>query len=274
VLARRVSSRAPGALSTRCLALCSVLVPVVTAAAAWTLGPYGDHYRRYGSPFVINREVPPFPNLIEKTYVRRPGLTSIADGLLTFHYLDLLLHPQNTQGRTEYPLHRTSMWSQLYGRAHSVHFDAWPRPWASSHPVVRTLTRLIFVLALLPTTVLAAGAARAVVRMSADLLGRRSDVEVDGGRLLLTIVVLGYVAFVIAYSIRYRDYAVMKTIFMLPGLLGLVMLFCDGCERLYGWCDRHPRWRTAVNSAFMWLAICYAADAAILVLRLARMRWA
>ena len=26
-----------------------------------------------------------------------------------------------------YPLHQTSLWSQLYGRLHFVHFDRWPQ---------------------------------------------------------------------------------------------------------------------------------------------------
>ena len=269
-LALQLCSRARTALGTRALLLYTVLIPLVTGVVTWTLGPYGDHQRRYGSAFVINREVPPFPNVFEKTYVRRPGLTSIADGLLTFHYVDLLLHPQNVQGSTDYPLHRTSMWSQLYGRAHSVHFDAWPRPWASFHPVVRALTRLTFLLALLPTLVLAVAVVRAVRRMLADIFRASRNRDVNFGRVLLTTTALGYIAFVMAYSVRYRDFAVMKTIFMLPALLGFALLFQDECMRLYVVGDRRPRWRRAVTGAFVLLVICYALDEAILILRLAR----
>lgn len=49
--------------------------------------------------------------------------------------------------------------------------------------------------------------------------------------MLLTLAALGYVGFVAAYAIQYRDFSVMKAIFMLAGLLGLVMLFIDGGRR-------------------------------------------
>jgi hypothetical protein len=49
--------------------------------------------------------------------------------------------------------------------------------------------------------------------------------------VLLTLAALGYVGFVAAYAIQYRDFSVMKAIFMLAGLLGLVMLFIDGGRR-------------------------------------------
>jgi len=51
------------------------------------------------------------------------------------------------------------------------------------------------------------------------------------GSVLLTLAALGYVGFVAAYAIQYRDFSVMKAIFMLAGLLGLVMLFIDGGRR-------------------------------------------
>jgi hypothetical protein len=222
---------------------------------------------------VTNREIPHLPHVFAKTFVTRPGLTSIVDGLLTFRYMDLLSHPQNTQGKTDYPLHRTSMWTQLYGRAHSLHFDAWPRPWASTHPVVRNLTRTAFVLALLPTLLLGAAVAGIVRHPITALVRPRQRHGVDFGRVVLGTTALGYIAFVMAYSIRYRDFAVMKAIFVFPGLLGFVMLFQDRCERLYAWCDRHPAWRTAFTVTFVLLVICYALDATILVLRLSRDRW-
>lgn len=63
-----------------------------------------------------------------------------------------------------YPRHRTSVWTQVYARTHSIHFDAWPPAWASSHPLVLNLTRVIFVLALLPTALVLTGIVLMVVR--------------------------------------------------------------------------------------------------------------
>jgi hypothetical protein len=50
----------------------------------------------------------------------------VADGFLTFRLLNLLREPYITYPPAAYPVHRTSFWSQIYGRAHFVHFDAWP----------------------------------------------------------------------------------------------------------------------------------------------------
>ena len=69
---------------------------------------------------VTNQPASPLPHLIEKTNPTRPGLTSVVDGLLTFRYVDLLRHPRNTQGRRVYPRHRTSVWTQVYARTHSI----------------------------------------------------------------------------------------------------------------------------------------------------------
>src|SRR4030095_4632119 len=40
------------------------------------LGSYWGHYHRYGSPFTINMHPGPFPHVLEKTFVYRPGATS------------------------------------------------------------------------------------------------------------------------------------------------------------------------------------------------------
>ena len=148
----------------RTLALYGTIFVPVVAAACWTLGPYGSHYRQSGSAFVTNQPASPLPHLIEKTNPTRPGLTSVVEGLLTFRYVDLLRHPRNTQGRRVYPRHRTSVWTQVYARTHSIHFDAWPPAWASSHPPVLNLTRVIFVLALLPKALVLTGIVLMVVR--------------------------------------------------------------------------------------------------------------
>jgi hypothetical protein len=259
-------------VDARRIATYGLLFPLV-CVAAWELGPYGEHHRRFGSPFVTNREQSPFPYLFEKTYYRRPGLTSLADGLLTFRFVDLLRHPRNTQGRHQYPLHRTSVWSQVYGRGHSIHFDGWPRPWSTSRPRVQQLTRAILILALLPTALLLAGFARAAVTFVRQAVPGRRERELDAGRLLLDVAALGYVGFVVAYAVLYRDFAVMKAIFMFPGLLGFAALFVSGCDALYDWCAEHPAWRRVAHVTFALLSVCYAADVVLLILRLARLRF-
>jgi hypothetical protein len=59
-------------------------------------GLYWEHHRRYGTPFVIPIPPAPFPNAFEKTFVYKPGVTSIMDALVTFRLYDLLRNPVST----------------------------------------------------------------------------------------------------------------------------------------------------------------------------------
>ena len=72
-----------------------------------------------------------------------------------------------------YPLHQTSLWSQLYGRLHFVHFDSWPPTWESDSVIVHWIGRAALVLGLVPTTVLLIGLVREGRRSLMVLAGRR-----------------------------------------------------------------------------------------------------
>jgi hypothetical protein len=128
------------------------------AAIGWSevrpLGSYRANYEDTGSLFATNAPRAPLPHLVKRTYVFRPGTTSVVDTYFTFRLLDMLEHPTITQGKYVYPAHRTSLWSQLYGRANFVHFDQFPPSWRNTSLLVLTIGRLIFVLALLPTVLM------------------------------------------------------------------------------------------------------------------------
>src|SRR2546422_4368236 len=56
--------------------------------------------------------------------IRRPPRSTLFPYTTLFRsrLVDLLEHPVISNDVEGYPLHRTSLWSQLYGRAHFVHF--------------------------------------------------------------------------------------------------------------------------------------------------------
>ena len=114
-------------------ALSIALVVVLFTVTAGIFGPYYSNYRNLGSPTAINIEKQPRAHFFEKTYVERPGVVSIFDSYFTFRLIDMLKRPHVTNDTAPIPLHRTSFWSQLYGRAHSVHFDYWPLRWQTLH---------------------------------------------------------------------------------------------------------------------------------------------
>lgn len=200
------------------------LLIVPAAVSLNPLNQYFSNVQKYGTPLVtnINRAAP--PALFEPTPTNKPGLLSIQDGFFTFKLSSLLATPYiNPEPQQPLP-HRTSFWTQLYGRAHSVNFDNWPATWRSDNPAGFPLRRAIYLLALLPTGLLLAG----TVRESARLL-RGADENA-----LFLLVWLGYLSFVALYAWIYREYPVMKAIFLYPALPAFPVLFHNAAQKLPG----------------------------------------
>jgi Dolichyl-phosphate-mannose-protein mannosyltransferase len=238
------------------------------------LGSYWGNYRLYGSPFVTNWSPRPLPNIFLKTAVRRPGVRSMAESLLTFPFFDMLRTPVITDDKYSYPQHRTSIWSQLYGRTHFVHFSAWPPSWRlPTDPhwewltrVVWHLGRLIFICALFPTILLLTAVFKEIRSAASQCIAdshKRIDIQLRDW--LLYFAVFGYIAFIVIYSLRHQDFSFMKAIFIFPGLLGFLMLFARECNRFYAWCDQKRAVRISADAVFVLLLILYTADVLILI---------
>jgi hypothetical protein len=240
------------------------------------LGSYWTNYRRYGSPFVINWSPAPFPNVLQRTAVRRPGVRSITESLLTFRFFDMLRTPVSTDDKESYPQHRTSLWSQLYGRAHFVHFSAWPPSWQlPTGPSWQWLTRLvwylgrlIFLCALFPTILLLIVICKRIVSATGWMVGDTKDAHVQLGDWLLDLAVFGYIAFVVLYSLRYRDFSFMKAIFIFPGLFGFLILFAHECNHFYTWCKQKRGIQLSADLIFTLLLFFYMTDILILIAQL------
>ena len=264
------------------LATAGLLFVGVTVSAAASFGPYLDNYRDAGSPFAQNMKAPPLPHVFEKTTAYRPGIQSVASGILTFRLGGMLREPSlvNRQlhdlddptnyDASGYPLHQTSLWSQLYGRLHFVHFDGWPRTWQSDSVVVLWIGRAALVLGLVPTAMLLIGLVREG-RRSVMALADRESSDSAAGALLLTVAAFGSLGFSIVLALTMRDFGFMKTIYVLPCLLGFAWCFAQGCEWL--------RARTAPAGPGMpaWfmgnvIALCavYVLDVVALIAGLAR----
>ena len=225
------------------LATAALLFVGVVVSAAASFGPYRDNYRDAGSPFAQNMKPPPLPHFFKKTTAYRPGIQSVASGIVTFRLGDMLREPSlvnrplhdlddpTNYDASGYPLHQTSLWSQLYGRLHFVHFDRWPRSWQSDSVVVRWIGRAALVLGLVPTAVLLIGLVREGHRSVMALAERESSVPA-AGPLLLTIAAFGSLGFSIVFALTMRDFGFMKTIYVLPCLLGFAWCFAQGCEWL------------------------------------------
>lgn len=202
------------------------------------LGQYLYDYYKYGSPFIINMAKAPLPNFLKETYVYRPGITSIVNSYFTFRFFDLIKHPTITNDKDNYPLHRTSLWSQLYGRANFVHFDFWPPSWQTENKIVLSIGRAIFLFALLPTLFLLLGIIKEIVSLFIFVAKRKFDFILNTNDWIFDIFFYISVLGIIIYTMQYRDFGCMKAIFIFPALLPFLNLFSLGCSYIYNMCGR------------------------------------
>lgn len=202
------------------------------------VGPYHDNYEESGgNPFAINVAPDPLPPLVHDSYVRRPGTTSIVHTYLTFRLADLLRHPTEPQkGNGPYPLHRTSLWSQLYGRLSSLHFDQWPPSWQDVRPITLTVVRASMLLGIFPSILLLTGAVRAA-KWAVPLVSRRAATAEGLAALLFLTSIAAFTAFIIVFTLRYRDFASMKVEYMLPCLLAVTAFVAWGSDWVWMRCS-------------------------------------
>jgi hypothetical protein len=246
----------------------AVVFPIALLAAftivAPKVGTYWTQYHRYGSPFVTNRIPQDFPHLVEQTrFGGDPGVRSIAESLFTFRIIDLVrnpITPTRDEGGDDYPLHRTSLWSQIYGRLNFTRFET-TESWRPHSPLLTDIGRVAFVLALFPTTLLLLGAYAAIARALSEPHGVRAH------EWLIGIAAAGYMAFLIALALRYRDFSFFKPIHAFAGLLAFSVPFARACERFHGkFAGRFVvRWGDALLGA---LIAIYALDCTLLAVQL------
>ncbi len=211
-------------------------------------------------------------NVWEKTSVGRPGVQSIVDGYLTFRIVDLVLDPQITNGVEIKQQHRTSVWTQLYARANFAQFEQHPPSWLTTDPNVMVIAKCSFVLGLLPLLFLLAGLARGSLRSLSAW--RRWGVpggplESNFASLFSLLLCLGYIAFIIKFTADYRDFAAMKLIYMLPGVLPFALALLEGTQTVT---ERLRQFKSAdrmVHCVLFCLVILHGAGIVALVKHLA-----
>ncbi len=237
------------------LVSCTVLAP--------KLGAYWEHYRRYGSPFVTNRLPEPFPRPFAPTpFTGDPGVRSIAESLFTFRIIGLLRVPNVGTGRIEdYPPHRTSLWSQVYGRLNSTRFDDYLETWRPHSPLPTIVARSSFVVALFPAALFLVGVCGALGRMVSCAGPRRPQAW------LIDVAAAGSLAFLVVLALRYRDYSFFKPILAAAGLLGFLALLGQAYDRFHAGLDGRCAAR-AGDVVLGTLIALYALDAALLAVEL------
>lgn len=245
------------------------------------LGQYYQKYEKYGSPFTINMNKDPIPHFIKRTYVQRPGVISIVDSYLTFRFFDLIVTPYvetSHTGTTEitwydkniYPLHRTSLWTQLYGSTHFSRFEMWPPSWKTSSKIVQNIGRCIFLLALIPSLFMVVGATKIMLSVFRDFYRaiRYRNTLIYNVKWIFIIAPMAYLLFLIAYTLQYRDFATMKAIFIFPGLLCFLYLLIHGMNFIYRKFESHKKLILCLDISLVSLVILYCGDVLSLIIQL------
>lgn len=233
------------------------------------LGQYLSNYLTYGSLFLVNTPKKPFPDFLKDTYVHRPGVTSIVKAYFTFRFIDLIKHPVITSyDNQHYTPHRTSLWSQLYGRTHFVHFDSWPPSWRTTDEIVWNLGRTIFVLALLPTFFLLTGLIMRMGTLATIAVGLKTHSLPNPNDWIFDIFFFIAIAGIIVYTAQYRDFGCMKAVFIFPALLAFVHYISYGSHFVYTRLAKYRKLIFLFDNILASLVVLYCLDVICLIVQL------
>jgi hypothetical protein len=197
-------------------------------------GPYYSHWKKYGDPFVGNWGESQSLNWIQKTYVKRPGLTSVLDGFFTFRYVDLLKKPLlTTNGETNYPDYRTSFWTLLFARTFSIHFPEWPASWVNYSKDLVFITRGIYVLAILPTSLFIIGLLKSIKNIWKDFIKDKLSYFINHREWIFLVFLTLLIAMMAKWGIKIRDFSAIKMLYIYPGILCFVYYFLLGSDVVF-----------------------------------------
>ncbi len=165
-----------------------------------------------------------------------------------------------------YPLHRTSLWSQVYGGTHFIFFDMHPPLWRNSSNAVLNIGRIILILALFPTAALLLGIITEAGMWIKNIAGMNFAFIADTDDWIFDIFLCAYILFIMYYTSIHRDFSAMKAIFIYPALLPATHLFSRGIERIY----RSSKTSAVIfDSSIGALALLYVVSSSILICQLA-----
>ena len=191
-------------------------------------GGYYNNYKKYHSFTVStwNKDAPPL--FFKTSYIARPGITDMFHGWFTFRYLDMIRQPYINNESDNYPLHRTSLWSQLYGRTMFLHFDQWPESWQTQESWIISIGRALIILGIVPLFLFLCGFVfNCFAFLKSAFTGFKNYLQASTDYLHLISAVV-FLMSSLVYTYSYRDFSAMKSIYIFPGIISFVKLFSDG----------------------------------------------
>jgi len=203
---------------------------IICTACILSAGNYYYNYKHFGKPFVSAFGNAPPPNFFHKTIVTRPGIRSVADGFFTFRFADMLRQPWITNGADDYPEHRTSFWSQLYGRSFFIHFEQYPHGWQKINLKIIWFGRAALILGLVPMLVFIIGFLILLKQSCSDFF-RLNFTNINKTNSWMHVgITLAFVIFLTKFAYDIRDFSGFKPIYILPGLISFLYIFITGTK--------------------------------------------
>lgn len=191
-------------------------------------GGYYDYYRKNNSLPTSAWPNDPPPLFFESTNIARPGLRNMAEGYFTFRYFDMIRQPYINNESDNFPLHRTSVWSQLYGRTVFMHFDQWPHGWQTKAPLIINTGRILIILGIIPLGIFLLGFFTGLLKTIKVFLKNGISSLSKSNNYIHLITAVTFLLCSIKYSYDIRDFSAMKSIYIFPALLSFIKLFLDG----------------------------------------------
>ena len=231
-----------------------------------SMANYGGYFRRLWeteSLAAVNFNRAPRPDWFTRTYVGRPGVTSIYDSYATFRLIDLLQTPYITSDSEPFPLNRTSLWSQLYGRYHFSYFDQWP--WTRRDSFTINLGRTILTVALIPSLLFLVGIAAQLWRLMRDLARKRLSMLVDYDDWVFPVTTMGFIGLVVVFTLEHRGFESMKAIYLMPSFLAMIAAYLAGWRVVTPLLTAHSIFRVVVFVAQWALVLLYVANSVLLI---------
>jgi hypothetical protein len=251
----------------------TILFFVTCFPAIAFIGPYSQYYSAYGTPFVINKPKSAFPDFIERTYEGdKTGITSIYDAFFTFRFFDLLENPYlNRETDPEkYSLNRMSVWTQLFARNNFIQFEGHPKQWAVklSNPIYN-LGKIIFIFSLVPLTIFVFGIFFVTKKTIIDFWKEKLAYFSKNCEWIFIFFFWLFIAFIVKFTLDYRDYTTMKPIYLFPALLPFVYIFGIGLEKIKEATKKLTLFQHGLNAILILLLFLYTIDIAHLIKKLA-----
>lgn len=223
-------------------------------------GGYYKEYTQSGTPFATGIGPSARTATEHETFKYRPGITSVAGGYLTFRYFDMLKQPYITNDPNVYPLHRTSLWSQLYGRTFFMHFDQHPPSWQSKNIFLLNVGRILLALGIIPAFVFILGFIKVSLTFFKNIFKNTKQYLQSNTDWIHLVFIIGYTLFTVKYSRDYPDFSTMKSLFLFPAIPSFIKIFTLAISSI-----KNRLAQTAINFALIAIIVLSVFDIGFLV---------